>query len=299
LYLCWQGGLLEWLESWQPEVLVMEANPRYLRTTAAVRWMHARRRPVIGWGLGAPAGRGWLEPLRRTARCRFLRQFDALITYSHKGAQEYQQAGFAPERIFVAPNAVSARPLQPIPPRPPNFKDGRPTVLFVGRLQARKRVDLLLRACAALPQDLRPALWIVGDGPERPALEAQARRTYPATQFFGSRQGAALEPFFLSADLFVLPGTGGLAIQQAMTYGLPVIAAEADGTQEDLVRPQNGWQIPSGDLNALLAALQQALSDPSRLRRMGEASYQIVTSEINLERMVAVFAQAVAAVGEG
>lgn len=299
LYLCWQDGLLKWLESWQPEVLVVEANPRYLRTAAAVRWMHARRRPVIGWGLGAPAGRGWLETPRRAARRRFLRQFDALITYSHKGAQEYQQAGFSPERIFVAPNAVAPRPLQPVPQRPPNFKDGRPTVLFVGRLQARKRVDFLLRACAALPHALQPALWIVGDGPERPALEAQAQQIYPAAQFFGSRQGAALEPFFLSADLFVLPGTGGLAIQHAMTYGLPVIAAEADGTQEDLVRPQNGWQIPPGDLDALQDALQQALSDPSRLRRMGEASYQIVASEINLERMVAVFAQAVAAVREG
>jgi hypothetical protein len=40
---CYQAGLIDWLEEWQPEVLIAEANPRYLRTPAAVRWMHARR----------------------------------------------------------------------------------------------------------------------------------------------------------------------------------------------------------------------------------------------------------------
>ncbi len=295
-YLCWQAGLLRWLENWQPEVLVVEANPRYLRTGAAVRWMRARQRPVIGWGLGAPGGSGRLEALRNGARRRFLRQFDGLITYSQKGAQEYRQAGFAGERIFVAPNAAAPRPVWPAPARPLGYSAGRPTVLFVGRLQARKRVDFLLRACATLPPDVQPALWVVGDGPERPALEALARQVYPATQFFGNRQGAELEPFFTAADLFVLPGTGGLAIQQAMAYGLPVIAAEADGTQEDLVRPENGWQVAPGRLDALQTALQQALADPPRLRRMGEASYRIAAQEVNLERMVAVFAQAVAAV---
>ena len=42
---------------------------------------------------------------------------------------------------------------------------------------------------------------------------------------------------FAGADLFVLPGTGGLAVQEAMSYALPVIVAKGDGTQEDLVRP--------------------------------------------------------------
>src|SRR5690606_25768222 len=38
-YLCWQGGLRRWLKVWDPEVLILEANPRYLRTPAAARWM--------------------------------------------------------------------------------------------------------------------------------------------------------------------------------------------------------------------------------------------------------------------
>ena len=109
-------------------------------------------------------------------------------------------------------------------------------ILFVGRLQARKRVDALMRVCAALPENEQPELWIVGDGPERATLEALAETMYPRARFYGAVHGPDLAPLFARADLFVLPGTGGLAVQEAMSYALPVIVAEADGTQSNLVR---------------------------------------------------------------
>jgi glycosyltransferase involved in cell wall biosynthesis len=149
-----------------------------------------------------------------------------------------------------------------------------------------------LHACASLPEELKPRLVIVGDGPERPALEALSRQVYPPAEFPGAQRGAGLEGWFQAADLFVLPGTGGLAVQQAMAYGLPVIVAQGDGTQDDLARPGNGWLIPPDDLPALAAALRQALSDPARLRRMGRESYRIVVEEINLESMTEVFLRA-------
>ena len=89
-----------------------------------------------------------------------------------------------------------------------------------------------------------------------------------------------------------MPGTGGLAIQQAMAHALPVIVAHGDGTQDDLVRSENGWQISPDDQKALQMHLRQALSDPAQLRRMGEASYRIVAKEINVETMVGVFISA-------
>ena len=295
-YLLSQPNILDWLESWQPDVLIAEANPRNLSLASAVRWMHTHRHQVIGWGLGAPSSGSALGGLQNALRRRFLGQFDALITYSQLGAGQYRAAGFPSERIFVAPNAVAPRPNHPAPLRLPNFKDGKPLVLFVGRLQARKRLELLIKACAALPAALQPRLVIVGDGPEHAALKALAAQVYPSTEFTGAREGAELDAYFDSADLFVLPGTGGLAVQQAMSHALPVIAAEADGTQSDLVRPGNGWQLPPGDLSALTRTLEYALSDAARLRQMGQASYHIVSEEINLEAMVAAFGRAISAV---
>lgn len=295
-YLCWQAGLRRWLMDWQPETLILEANPRYLNNPLAIRWMKAHHRPVIGWGLGAPSGRGPLGRLRRGLGRLSLRQFDALVTYSRKGAQEYAAVGFPAERIFVAPNAVAPAPQHALPEREESFDPRGPAVLFVGRLQARKRVDALLRACAAMPTGLHPRLWIAGDGPERARLEDLAREVYPEARFYGARYGAELDELFRAADLFVLPGTGGLAVQQAMSFGLPVMVGEADGTQEDLVRAENGWMLPPGDLQALIAALKDALEFPARLRRMGMASYRIVVEEINLQNMVRVFARAIESV---
>jgi glycosyltransferase involved in cell wall biosynthesis len=288
--LYWQKGLLSWLESWNPDALIMEANPRYLSTLAAVRWMKRRQRPVIGWGLGAPALTGISAGLRGNRRLAFIRHFDALLTYSCRGADEYTRLGISNDRITVAPNATAPRPTQPLPIRPAK-PDGKATVLFVGRLQVRKRVDLLLRACAGLPVDLQPRLIIVGDGPEREALERLAKKIYPSAEFPGSKHGNELAVYFNRADLFALPGTGGLAVQEAMSHGLPVIMGQGDGTNDDLVRPENGWQI--SDPESLQTILREALTDTSRLRKMGAESYRIVAEEINLEKMVEVFIEAV------
>jgi glycosyltransferase involved in cell wall biosynthesis len=325
LYLCYQRGLIEWLETWNPDALIVEANPRYLSTPAAVKWMHERKKPVLGWGLGsprfdfvaksaAPLPKGYDAVSHRRARgtdgvratrnlfgkkawSAFINQFDGLIAYSQRGADEYAALGFPREKIFVAYNSVSPPPSSPIPLRPSTFDPSagsgqalRPTVLFVGRLQARKRIEDLLLACSQI--EPHPRLVIVGDGPERERLEALARDIYPAADFVGAKHGAELKPYFTKADLFVLPGTGGLAVQEAMSYGLPVIVAQGDGTQDDLVRRENGWQIPPDSVHYLIHIMKEALSDVSRLRRMGEESYRIVKEEINIEKMVEVFVTA-------
>jgi glycosyltransferase involved in cell wall biosynthesis len=284
-YLCLQLGLVKWLENWDPEILILEANPRYLLNRVAIRWMKQRDRPVIGWGLGAPTIRGPMASLRRLVRENALRGFDLLIAYSSLGAEQYLTTGVPENRVLVAPNAVS--------PPPPPLQERAPLVnrparlLFVGRLQERKRVDLLLRACAQL--ETSPDLWIVGDGPARVMLERLARKIYPRANFAGSQHGHALDWFFEKADLFVLPGTGGLAVQQAMAHGLPVIVAEGDGTQNDLVAGGNGWLIPPNDQHSLNETLREALTDPKRLQDMGVKSHRLVSERYNIDTMVDVF----------
>ena len=287
-YLCYQRGFTKWLAKKNPDALIVEANPRYLSTPSAVKWMHARGRKVIGWGLGSPLPSGPLSRFRQMRRRQFLNQFDALIAYSQRGADEYAAHGFLREKIFVAHNSVAPRPTQK--PDDRLLTIDRPTILFVGRLQARKKIDSLLRACAELNKNVR--LIIVGDGPERQSLETLAKQVYPSAEFSGTKHGDELKPYFAQADLFVLPGTGGLAVQEAMSNGLPVIVAKGDGTQDDLVRESNGWRIPSDNYGALVATMREALSDVNRLRKMGEESFRIVSEEINLENMVEVFIQA-------
>ena len=298
MFICWQNGFLRWLEEWQPDGLIVEANPRYPMTRKAISWMHHKGRTVIGWGLGAPPIGGAFSSLRGRERLRMLHSLDAVIAYSNLGAEQYRQLGLSPERVYVASNAVAPAPSFPPPPRPLQFEK-QPSILFIGRLQSRKRVDLLIQACAALPVQLQPRVVVVGEGPARHEFTNLAQKIYPSVEFVGAKHGAELEPYFASADLFVLPGTGGLAIQQAMAHGLPVVVARGDGTQDDLVREENGWQASPDDLDALVNILYQALSDPVNLRQMGDASYRIVAEEINIDKMVEVFIHALNDIGKG
>jgi len=286
LYLCWQDGIHRWLEDTNPGALIVEANPRCVSTRTAVRWMGSRNRTIIGWGLGVPREGNIIE---RLFRLSFLRSLDGIIAYSCRGADEYRASGL--EKVYVAHNAVSPRPSVNLPERLPKFRDN-PVILFVGRIQKRKRIDILLQACASLPTEMQPRLLIVGDGPAMDDVKSFALHTYPQAEFTGEKHNSELKPYFEAADLFALPGTGGLAVQQAMTHGLPVIVAQGDGTQDDLVRPENGWQVLPGDQDAFTEVLHTALSDVFRLRSMGAESYRIVSEEINIEAMAAAFVAA-------
>ena len=297
-YLCWQKGLIGWLKELNPNVTIMEANPRYIHSIHAINWMKRHDIKVIGWGLGSPSKHNRTETITQAFKKNLINKYDAMITYSNKGKHEYCSLGYPAEKVFVAPNAVATRPAAIPIQRPRVYEDDRPTILFVGRLQTRKRVDLLLAACAALKEAYRPRLWIVGDGPARADLEKLAHEIYPSAEFFGSVYGKELDKFYLGADLFVLPGTGGLAVQQAMAFALPVVVAEADGTQVDLVQQKNGWNVMPGDDEQLTSTIKQALGNPQQLRRMGMESFDIIQNQVNLETMVEVFTKSISYVVE-
>ena len=89
-----------------------------------------------------------------------------------------------------------------------------------------------------------------------------------------------------------------MAVQEAMASGLPVIVAEGDGTQEDLVSGGNGWLIPPGDLEALVVAMRSALGDPDRLQEMGNRAYKLAVERFNIQTMSAQFMHALSLVGE-
>jgi len=282
----WQPGLTRWLEEFQPDAMIAGANPRTLSTNLGRRWAQRRRIPVLGWGLGTLMLAQGGEGLRNFGRRRFYRRFDGLIAYSSVAKDQYAAYGFPRERIYVVHNAATPRPTHAPPERPDAFQE-RPVILFVGRLYEGKRLELLFEAVSRMDGGVRPRIEIVGDGPGTEVIRQQADSMCPGdVTFRGSLYGDELADAFKQADLFVLPGLGGLAIQEAMSWGLPVISAEGDGTQFDLVREENGWLMTPGDVTSLQECLEDAFSDCARLRRFGLEGYRIVDEELNLERMI-------------
>lgn len=158
-----------------------------------------------------------------------------------------------------------------------------PTVLFVGRLDAEKRVDELIRAFSALPADVPARLEIVGDGARRADWSALATSLGRGDRirFRGFVSEDDLLAAYARAAVFCMPGVAELqsiATLEAMAAGTPVIAADAMALPH-LVRPgRNGWLYRPGDVTELGSRLEALLRDAALRRRMGAASRELVAA---------------------
>lgn len=299
---CWQQRIVSWLYQFQPDVLIVEANPRLISNLLAIYLMKKWNRPIIGWGLGLLdwTGNKLVLSSRKKALNMYYRCFDQLISYSSKGVSDYQKLGIDKRKIFVAHNAVSnefsnnliakieRNPKIVLEWKKKHLLSESSVILFVGRLIPQKRVGDLIIACSRIKADCE--LIIVGDGVEFDSLKRLASKVFPKTIFLGHKIGEELAICFTAADIFVLPGSGGLAVQEAMIYGKPVIVTSGDGTQVDLVREgKNGFHVEPGDINSLINAIETGIENRELLNKMGLESRRIVTEEYNMNNMVQTF----------
>jgi glycosyltransferase involved in cell wall biosynthesis len=156
-------------------------------------------------------------------------------------------------------------------------------VLFCAKLQPWKRPQDLLRAFVGLAI---PNAYLVfaGDGALRSALESEAQSLGVAgrVRFLGFVNQSGLPETYTASDILVLPSDYepfGLVVNEAMLCRCPVIVSDRVGARFDLVREgETGYVFPCGDSAALAATLRDALSDRARLRRMGEAARDRMSS---------------------
>ncbi|GJG89041.1 hypothetical protein tb265_42220 [Gemmatimonadetes bacterium T265] len=296
----WQRGVSRLVRSGTYDAVIAEFNPRIASNVQAFAAARLRGVPFVWWGHGAGPNAG-----RATVRARvaLARVADAVIFYNEAQAERFVAAGLAPERAFVAPNSldVSAITAFARPPERAGDRAGRDRVLTVGRLIPEKRVDLLVRAFALArgrfggPQ----RLTIVGDGPERPALEQLAASLCltDSVEFAGSLYDpAALAPHFNAAWAMVSPGGIGLAAVQSLAFGVPVVlaAGEPHGPEASaLADGQNAVFFPGGQVEAMADALVALDADPARWLTMARAARATSDARFGLDRMTAAFDRAV------
>ncbi|HEX4383729.1 MAG TPA: glycosyltransferase [Myxococcales bacterium] len=196
-----------------------------------------------------------------------------------------EEEGSAPGRTFVVPNGLDLErfdkltrlPLQgPLP-------EGRPLIAVVANLWPVKGHRTLLEAIDRVSRQRPDARFVlVGDGPEREALQAKANA---AVTFLGTRYDV---PAVLArCDAFCLPSLAeGLpnAVMEAMAARLPVVASAVGGVPE-LVGPDTGFLASPGDANSLSAQLLQLLSDPGRASALGAHGRRKIEQEFSLRRL--------------
>lgn len=154
-------------------------------------------------------------------------------------------------------------------------------LLFVGRLAAVKGVPVLFDALRRLD---RPGLrvTVIGDGPDRAALERQAEGL-PVT-LLGYRSQSEVAAMLAQTDVFVLPSFAEgvpVVLMEALASGVPVVTTQIAGIPE-LVTPETGVLVAPGDVGALADAMATLLDDPQRRRSMGSAGRSRVAADYDV-----------------
>ena len=225
----------------------------------------------------ARRGRAGAEAVTRGLRAA------RLVLANSEGIAELAQAHGARETRVVHLGADMPTSL-----RPP--RDGPPTLVTVAHLVARKRHADVLRALAVLSQrhpTLRYA--IVGDGPERTALEGLAVRLGIAERvdFHGQLPPARAVEQARRCTLFVMPSTEeafGVAYVEAMAGGLPAIGCRGEPGPEEIAAAGDGFLlVPPGDIERLTQRIDELLSDSHRLREVGQRARATVAAHFTWE----------------
>jgi phosphatidylinositol alpha-mannosyltransferase len=202
------------------------------------------------------AARPWLHALMRRVHCRIAVSDPARRTVARHFPGDYR----------IVPNGIDIAAFQAVRPRPAVFSSDRHSVLCVGRLEARKGVDHLIRAMAhvqhALP-DTR--LVIVGDGPERRSLVDLARSLSVDAAFAGRVSDEELPGYTQSADVICAPALGGesfgVVLLEAMACGKPIVASRIEAYEMLVWAADCGILVPPGDAASLAEAILKLLAD--------------------------------------
>jgi glycosyltransferase involved in cell wall biosynthesis len=164
-----------------------------------------------------------------------------------------------------------------------------PVVLFCGKFVPKKQPLQIIEAFARLRVSRRAYLLMIGEGELKAAAERLvARQRIPDVVFAGFMNQSEIVQAYAAADAFVLFSsdfeTWGLVVNEAMNFGLPVVASDKVGCAPDLVRPgENGYIVRHDDVDALASALAAVLASPERTREFGERSREIV-DDYSVER---------------
>ena len=225
---------------------------------------------------------------------------DATINYASCAYDILPSYGVNKDKIFVTyntPNTESLIRLREKVLSAPPLLEKKQRILHIGRLVKWKRVDLLIDAYAKIcPNYPDSELTIIGNGPEMENLQYQAENLGLTGRVVFV--GAIYDPFTLGqymheSSIYVLAGMGGLSINEAMCYSLPVICSVCDGTEKDLIQDGvNGYYFESGNADSLAKSIEYLLRNPQMMKAFGDVSLKKIQEEINLDTVSSRFVEA-------
>lgn len=208
---------------------------------------------------------------------RVINRLDGRIFVSD-AVREYITHYF-PGAYTIIPNGIDcARFAAPDLKAIEQFNDGRPNILFVGRLEKRKGFRHLLRAFVRVKEAIPDARLIVcgafSDKDKAPFIRYARATKLRSVHFIGYVSPEELPRYYRTATIFCAPSTGfesfGIILLEAMAAGVPIVASDIAGYRQVISDGAEGLLVPPMDEPALANALIDLLRDPQRRAAMSD-----------------------------
>lgn len=269
---------------------LLDFRPQIVQASHAFANLYAAGAGRLVGGVSVGALRGSLRRCLSSNGAwgrQIIRRPTAIVANSRRAAAEIVESGLRDgSLVFVLENAIEI-PAAVASVRPA----GAPLhAVLLGSLTRVKRADLFLEALAQARRAGAPLSGhVVGDGPERGALEALARERGllpDGVRFLGERSDVA--DLLAQADLLILTSDDeGMpnAVLEGMAAGLPVLATPAGDTPEIVLDGRTGWIVPFGDAAALAARMVELCASPEIRASLGRAGRELVTARYGKARM--------------
>jgi len=162
-------------------------------------------------------------------------------------------------------------------------------LLFCGRLEPQKGMDVLLRALSLLPKDDSWQLLVCGSGDDEDALRRLADSLKLTDRISWLGWQSDLEIFYSASDIYVMPSrweSFGLVFLEAMNHSLPIVSTRVQAIPEVVEEGVTGLLSSSEDTRALADNLLCLMADPDRRRRLGQAGQERLQSLFGFDRFV-------------
>lgn len=302
--LYYNKGLINKVKNYNPDVLILFGNPGVVSNQLLVRWAKTKGIKICFWvcSWDSHTAKGILKEIKNFITRRYFKKADHFIAYSSHAQKFIKKLIGEKDNVSIAYNGLDiseslARYEQVV-------EEGlvlRNTLekssflfLYVGGLIPTKNPVFLINAFNKLLKKYKDAhLWIIGDGIERDKI-LNLMKNNRNIKYFG-RISEGVDKYFKAADCVVLPGSGGLALNQAMFWKTPCISSFADGTEQDLIIDNvTGYLFKTNDEKSLIENMEKmVLMDNDTRKIMGQKSHDLIISQSNTEAMSRVFIKAI------
>lgn len=296
--LIWQKGLLKEIVRGNYDIFIAQGNFGILTTYLCLIYQWIKRKKNMVWmcAYERPGIKGGKRLIRNFITGRILKLFTSGVAYSSHAKSYLIDRGMSADRINIIGNTNDVVSLNK------NIKGldkevcrqelglEKHVILFIGKFTVAKKIDLLIYAMHELVNSMGRCdlkLVLVGNGPARQVLENLATKLN--LKQYVRFEGVVIqgkEKYFKAASVAVMPGSGGLMINDCMAARLPIILAYSDGTHLDLILDgETGILFEKDNVTNLAEKIVMMIENKELQQKIKNKAEKLILAKYSLDKM--------------